>query len=455
MDPRTSESQWQDLSQIVAAGDGGALRAYFEALPPGEAARAISHLGEDEQARVFTLLAPGDVAQLLEGMAEVQAADVIEELPPADAAAILQQLASDDQADLLAELDREDAAAILAAMDPEEARAVRALAQYPPDVAGGLMVTEFLAYPRGARVRDVIDDLRRHVETYADYQVQYIYVVGTDRTLVGVLRLRDLLLARPEVELGRLMLADPVAVADRASLEELEDCFDRYRFLGVPVVDEAGRLVGLVRRSAVEEALARRSEGDYLKSQGIVGGEELRSLPFFTRSTRRLSWLSVNILLNIAAASVIAFYQETLAAVIALAAFLPIISDMSGCSGNQAVAVSMRELALGLVKPADLARVWFKEVWVGLANGLVLGLLLGGVAWLWRGNPYLGLVVGGALALNTLVAVSLGGTIPLILKRLRLDPALASGPILTTVTDLCGFFFALSFAAALLPRLTG
>ena len=176
-------------------------------------------------------------------------------------------------------------------------------------------------------------------------------------------------------------------------------------------------------------------------------------MPLLQRSGRRLSWLSLNIVLNIIAASVIALYQDTLAAVIALAVFLPMVSDMSGCSGNQAVAVSMRELSLGLVRPNELARVLAKEAGIGLLNGLVLGLMLGAAAWFWKGNPFLGLVVGGALALNTFVAVSFGGLIPLALKRMKLDPALVSSPLLTTVTDMCGFFFVLSFASLMLERL--
>jgi magnesium transporter len=158
--------------------------------------------------------------------------------------------------------------------------------------------------------------------------------------------------------------------------------------------------------------------------------------------------------LNVLAASVIAMYQDTLSAVIALAVFLPIISDMSGCSGNQAVAVSIRELTLGLIRPYEFMRVVVKEGAVGMLNGLILGILLGLLAFIWKENVYLALVVGSALALNTVVAVLLGGLIPLALRALRLDPALASGPILTTVTDMCGFFLVLSFASALLPRLT-
>jgi len=208
-----------------------------------------------------------------------------------------------------------------------------------------------------------------------------------------------------------------------------------------------------VRRRAVLEAVADRAEADHLKAAGIIGGEELRSMPVLLRSRRRLAWLSINIVLNIMAASIIAIYEDTLTAVIALAVFLPIVSDMSGCSGNQAVAVSMRELTLGAAHPKDVMRVWRKEAMVGLINGLALGTLLGLAAWAWKGNPVLGLVIGGALAANTIIAVSIGGTVPLVLRQLNLDPAVASGPLLTTVTDMCGFFLLLSLASLVLPAL--
>ena len=250
-----------------------------------------------------------------------------------------------------------------------------------------------------------------------------------------------------------MMIGAPQTVSDLSPLDDLRATFDRYPFYGMPVVNDAGALVGVVRRADVKEALADRSDNDYRKSQGIVGGEELRTMPLLVRSRRRLAWLSVNILLNIVAASVIALYEDTLSAVIALAVFLPIVSDMSGCSGNQAVAVSMRELTLGAAEPGDVFRVWRKEVSVGLINGLALGLLLGMAAWAWKDNPVLGGVVGAALALNTVLAVSIGGTVPLVLKRAGIDPAVASGPLLTTVTDMCGFFLVLSLASVVLPRL--
>jgi magnesium transporter len=292
-------------------------------------------------------------------------------------------------------------------------------------------------------------------EEYAKYNVQYFYVLDKLGKLSGVLRIHDLLFPARQTSLSQIMIPSPLSISDKAPLSDLEEFFEEHHFFGVPVVDDEQRLVGVVLPLAVEEAINKQKTKNFLNLSGIVGGEEFRTMPLFSRARRRLSWLSINIVLNVIAASVIAMYQDTLAAVITLAIFLPMVSDMSGCSGNQAVAVSMRELALGLVRPGELLWVLAKEVRVGVINGIVLGLLIGLIAFAWKGNPWLGLVIGGALAANTVVAVTLGGILPLVLKRLKLDPALVSSPLLTTVTDMCGFFFVLSFATLLLPKLVG
>jgi magnesium transporter len=445
---------WIRLALLATEGQSEAVAAFVHDLPAAEVSRALAHLAEPEQQLVLGLLSPEDAAEVLTALPEAQAVDLVDDMVPGQAAAILDEMPSDEQADILGELELDEARAILAEMEEGAAREAFTLASYPEDSAGGLMRTELLAYQEDQTVADVIHDLQANAEEYARYDVQYAYVVGPERELTGVLRLRDVLLAPRSRRLRAIQLEGVLSVSVTAPLTELEDFFDRHSFLGVPVVDAAHRLVGVVRRFAVEEAVGDRAHEELLKVRGIVGGEELRSMPTLLRVRRRLSWLSVNVALNVIAASVIAMYQETLSAVIALAVFLPIISDMSGCSGNQAVAVSMRELALGLVKPIDVLYVWGREAIVGVLNGLVLGLLIGLTAFLWKGSPALGLVVGAALAINTVVGVSLGGCIPLLLRRFGLDPALASGPILTTVTDMCGFFLVLSLATAALPWLT-
>jgi magnesium transporter len=443
---------WEELRELVDQQDPERVEAFLEGLPAGEAARAVGRLTEEDQEHLLTVLGPEDAADLIEEIPDAQAADMVERLPADAAAAIVQEMSSAQRADLVGDLAPAEAEAILANMEPEQAEVLRSLVSYADDTAGGIMVTEFLSFPETHTVDDVIRELRENADRYAEYDVQYVFVTDANECLTGVLRLRDLLLARRNTPIAAIMLKGPLAIGVQSTLDTLRDFFDTHAFFGVPIVDADGRLVGLVRRAAVEEALGQRAESDFRRSQGIIR-EELRSMPALTRSRRRLGWLSINIVLNVIAASVIAFYQETLAQVIALAVFLPIISDMSGCTGNQAVAVSMRELALGVVKPFELWYVWIKEISVGIINGLVLGLMIATVATLWKGNPYLGIVVGIAMAGNTMVAVSLGGLLPLALKRAGVDPALASGPILTTITDMCGFFFVLGLATVLLQHL--
>jgi magnesium transporter len=429
------------------------LGVALDAIDPTELLHDVFLLSVKEQRALLSALNPERAAALVEELPDTHTADLIEDMPAEDAAPIVEEMASDHRADVLAELDSEDADAIMAEMDEEDAQEIRELISYDADQAGGLMMTEFASYPMARTVREVVEDLTGEEVDYQLLTVHYAYVVVKKKKLKGVIRLRDLVFADPDKTIGQI--AKPaLTVSPEQSLDDLEDFFDEHDIAAVPVVDARGMLVGIVRRRAVLEALAERSEADHLKAAGIIGGDELRSMPVLLRSRRRLAWLSINILLNILAASVIAFYEDTLTAVIALAVFLPIVSDMSGCSGNQAVAVSMRELTLGAALPKDVFRVWRKEAMVGIINGLALGILLGVAAWLWKGNPVLGLVVGGALAVNTVIAVSIGGTVPLILRRFKLDPAVASGPLLTTVTDMCGFFLLLSLASMVLPQIS-
>lgn len=446
---------WETLSQLINTENRSEVAKFIDDLSTSETARAISRLSEEEQQALFTILSPEDAADVIEDISETQAAGVVENLPSEQAAAIMEELDSDHLVDVLGEMDSDASESILSQMEPDDAEEARTLLNYPPDSAGGLMISEFLAFQVDDTIQDVQNDLQENQTRYRNYNVQYFFVVETDKRLAGVLRVHDLLFPARQTRLSDIMIRSPLCVSDQASLAELEIFFDEHKLLGVPVVDNDRHLVGLVLPRFVEEAISKQKTKTFLRLSGIIGGEEFRTMPLAVRSGRRLSWLSMNIVLNIIAASVIAFYQDTLAAVIALAVFLPMVSDMSGCSGNQAVAVSMRELSLGLVKPREIMWVIFKETRVGIVNGLVLGLLLGTVAFLWQDNIWLGIVVGGALAANTLVSVTLGGALPLILKQFRVDPALVSSPILTTVTDMCGFFFVLSFAAAVLPKLTG
>lgn len=445
-----AERPWDEIVDRLDAGDEAGVRELLADWSESDRTHAAAHLSSADLARLFTLIEVGQAAEIVEALPTSQAADAIEAATSEAAAEILEELASDDRADLLAEVEPEEREAILEVSEPETAAEVRSLLEYEPGTAGGLMHTEFVSVRAAGSVAEAIDEIRASAEIYARYSIQYLYAVDDAGRLDGVVPLRSLLLAPPAARVADVMIRKPLAFVATDDLDELYRVFDEAEFLGAPVVDEEGLLIGVVERADVDEATIDQAEADHMKSLGIASGEELRSMPPFQRSGRRLSWLSINILLNLLAASVIAAYEETLQGAIALAVFLPIISDMSGCSGNQAVAVSLRELSLGVVRPGEVLYVLRKEMFVGVVNGIALGVLLGAVAWLWRGEAWLGAVVGLALGLNTLVAVSIGGTTPLLIKRFGWDPALASGPILTTLTDVCGFFLTLSFATAVL-----
>ena len=370
---------WDQLDVIVEAADPDVAHEFLRELPPGETARLVAQLSDAEQQEFITLLHDTDAASLMESLPELQAAQLLAALPAEQAAHIFDEIESDEQVDLLDQMTDEQSEAILEEMDPDEAQNVRFLAQYDSDCAGGLMITEFLAFKESATVDDVLKDLRRNAEQYAEYNVQYIYVLSRDKQLIGVLRLRDLLLAPPTKTIARLMIESPISVPDSTTLEDLQHIFDGRPLFGLPVVDAAGALVGVVRRSDIEEAGEEQAGRTFLRFAGILGGEELRSLPLKTRCARRLSWLSINIVLNVVAASVISMYEETLSAVIALAVFLPMVSDMSGCGGSQAGAVkgaqcgaALSTSAGGAIAAHSLNRCWpgnlahgFRPTWPG------------------------------------------------------------------------------------------
>ncbi len=449
--PAEEPSFTESLELALAQEDADQITLMLEPLPLAQGLRELLELSPDDRRKVLTLIPADLAADLIEEAPHEMGATLMEALEATRAVAIMDELDSDVQADLIGDMDAPEAEAILSKMDAEDAADVRRLVEYDDDTAGGLMMTENFAFSDDQTVGAVLREMASEDQDVDRYRGGHPYILDKAGKPIGVVSLRGLLSTKRSAALTSIMVT-PMTVSVNATLSELGEIFDKHPFLGIPVVEGDGRLVGTVSRGSVSQALLERSESETLKLQGVVG-DELRSMPVWLRSRRRLAWLSANIVLNIIAASVISAYEDTLTAVIAIAIFLPMVSDMSGCSGNQAVGVTMRELSLGLVRPVDAVKVWFKEISVGVINGIALGILIGIVAWVWKGNPALGLVIGLALALNTVLAVSIGGVVPLLLKRLGQDPAVASGPLLTTVTDMAGFFFVLSLATLMMPWL--
>ncbi|MEM9883271.1 MAG: magnesium transporter [Planctomycetota bacterium] len=446
-----------ELSDRIDAGDAAGLSAFLERLPPEDTSYTISHLDDERRTRMFAQLsesAPPLAADLMEHFDDAHAAEIVVELEPAEAAAIVDEMDSDEQTDVLAEMPEPAAEAILEEMSPEEAVDARRRLRYDEDTAGGLMITEFLAYSGSRPVEEVAEDLRDNSEKYGEYEVRYVYATHLDGSLEGVVPMRELVMTPRGTPLGRLAIPSPAVVDVDTDLDDLQDTFNRIDFSALPVVDEAAKLVGVVQRAAVQEARGEAAEEDLAKFGGIFRGEELRTMPLRSRVSRRLIYLAPIGVLLMLSASVINLFIETIEALPVLAMFLPVVSGLCGSGGGQAVAVSMREMSLGLIKPADLGRVLLKEVLVAAGAGVVLGAMLTVVIGLWRGQFLLGLVVGVSIPLVLAVAKAVGGCVPLLLRKLGLDPAMASVPIVTTVVDLVGFGVVLAMATAAMGALT-
>ncbi|MEM6506937.1 MAG: magnesium transporter, partial [Planctomycetota bacterium] len=271
--------------------------------------------------------------------------------------------------------------------------------------------------------------------------------------LTGVVPMRSLIFAPGSSRIESQQVREPITVNVQTSLDDLHDLFDRVDFSAVPVVDDAGRLAGVIQRASVQEAIGDRESEQFLRFGGIVGGEELRSMSIGSRAARRLTFLLPIMLLLLASATVIALFEETVKKLPILAAFLPVVAGICGSGGNQAVAVSIRELSLGLIDSSDFVRVLVKELVVALLIGLVLGAVLFIVVYIWQGNIHLALVLGGAVPFVVTVSKTIGGTTPVLLRKVGVDPAMASGPIVTTVVDLVGFFTVLMLATLMIEKL--
>jgi magnesium transporter len=448
------EQPWETLSHHIKAGDGPAALGLIRRLPSSEALYALGRLKDKKLVKLWRLLIREDIAfaaDLLEPLPDALAALLIERLPTELAAALLAEADSDERVDLLATMSPPKSEAVLAVMDPAEAAELQRNLDYAPDTAGGLMVNEILAFPESATVASVEDYFRVNHDKFDDYVTRYLFTRDDEGQFTGVVRSRRLLVVAADTKLSELRADDFATVTVDTPLEDLEALFDRVDHVAVPVVDGQGRLYGAVRRSAVYEALQEREAATLMRFGGIVGGEELRSMPIGIRTLRRLAFLMPSIALSYLAVSVIAIYEPVVEQVTALAVFLPMVANLSGAAGNQAVAVSIRELTLGLIEWRDLFRVWGKEILVGAINGLAVGAVLAVVIFLVRDDvPVLPLVVGTAYFLSSMLAVVLGGALPLVMTRLGIDPAMLSSPILTTLTDMAAFFLVLALAAAAL-----
>jgi magnesium transporter len=454
------EARTHAVSAAMAAAraedaDSRDVATRIEEIPAADGADVLEDLPVGDAADVAEYLDPETAGAILSEMDPTLAASVLADMEAPEASMVVAAMDPDDAVDILEHVPAPQHDAILREMKHEEAEEVRALERYPPDTAGGIMTTEVTALPEDLTVGQAIEELRRLNEELE--QMFYVYVVDRRRHLVGVLSMRDLILARPERRLSKIMRTEIRSVPATMDQEEVARIMRRYGYLALPVVDDRNRLVGLITFDDAADVIEEEATEDVQKMAG-AGPEERLTSPWTYSFRKRIGWLQVNLATAFLAAAVIGVFQETIAAVPILAAYQTIVSGMGGNASAQAMAVAIRGIALGEVDRKLLGKILYREVIVGLLSGITIGLTTAAIAFAFhhhdaahpdaglRQGLILGLVVFLALVINHINATVTGVAIPFIMKRLGFDPAQSATIFATTFTDCGGFFVTLWLA---------
>lgn len=413
---------------------------------PGDAADVLEELSEEAAVDLLGDLDPDDAAEILEEIAPELAAEILADLDVEAAAAALDHMDPEDAADLIGELPEDAAQMVLEAMKSEEADAVRRLLVYPPDSAGGLMTQEIAVLPIGLTVGEAIERIRV-LNDELDH-LSYVYVVDEEDRLKGVISFRDLVFERPGSGLDDAMVDEPISVTAFADREDVAELVQRYHLFGVPVTDDSGHLLGMVTTDAVLEAIQDEATEDFATSVG-AGAEETVYSAVLPSARMRSPWLMINLALALGVAFVIERQTGVISEVPVIAALMPVVALLGGNAGTQSLAVVIRSLATDDVPASRIVGVLGRQLRIGLLVGLLVGAFaalvtfslieIGLFSSQGTGPLEVAMIVAIAALANLAIATTVGAAIPLLMRRLGLDPALASSIFLTFVTDMVGF----------------
>ena len=421
----------------------------FSRLLPRDQADILSILSVEHLAALIDRISLEALAEATEGL---DTSDVSQAMPNGMLADLLDVISPHVAADVLRALPQDVAASALESM--EAAAEVAPLMAYEDDGTVGLMTPEFIAIHETVTVSQAMSFIRTWAEEYGAANISQVFLVDNDGVVTGTASLSQLVLARPFHDVSLIMNRDVISVATGTNQEEVVRIMERHNIHRLPVVDDANRIVDMVVIDDIIDVFEHEATEDMFRMIGVDQGE--RALDPFWRSVRgRLPWLCVNLATAIAAGLVITLYQSTMIQAVALAAFLPVIAGQGGIAGTQTLTLIVRSIALGELATGNAKRLLFKEAGLGLIHGIVVGLLVAGIAFAWKGNPWLALVVGLAMTANMMVAGVSGVLVPLGLRALKIDPGLASAVAVTTATDVIGFLIYLGLATLMITLIVG
>ena len=434
------------VEQALEEDDRERFLGFVEGLHVADLADLLEYLTRDQRAKAVETLQPELDPEILTYLDAGIREEVIEQIGPRGLARALSALESDDAVDVFEDLDEAFQKQILAALPRGYRAIIEESLSYPEDSAGRLMQREMVVVPSAWTVGDAIDFMRKNKELPKDFYD--LFIVDPKHKPIGAIPLSRVLRNKRPVRLTKIMDDEVHTIPITMDQEDVAYQFRQYGLVSAPVLDEAGRLVGVITVDDVVHVIDEEAEEDLMKMGGVTETDLYSAVLDTTKA--RFSWLTVNLLTAVVASLVIGLFEGTIQQLVALAVLMPIVASMGGNAGTQTLTVAVRAIAMKDLTAANAARFVGKEVLVGSANGILFALMTGAVAWLWFGVPELGLLMAAAMVVNMLVAGLSGTLIPIGLERLGVDPAIASTVFLTTVTDVVGFFTFLGLAALFL-----
>ena len=428
------------------------FREKFLELHSYDQSQFYEKVGPDIRKIMYYFLSPQEMAVIFR---EIEVEDetyqsYLKEMDTQYVATMLEEMYTDDAVDILNDLDNKERESYLEMMDSETADEINELLSYAEYTAGAIMTTEYVSILETSTVRSAMAVMRKEAPTAET--IYYIFVVNDEHQLTGVMSLRDLIIADEDALIRDIMSERIVSVQLTTDQEEAAQIMKDYNFLALPVINEAGVLQGIITVDDIIDVIEEEASDDYSKLAGISDMDDIKDGPF--RSVKnRLPWLIILLFLGMLTANLMSRFEQTLDQVALLALFIPLISGTSGNSGTQALAVAVRGIATGEIGERSKVKLLFREMLTGLIMGIICAVIVVGIVFFWKGSLIIGLLVGGAICCSILVATLAGSFIPLLIYKMGIDPAVASGPFITTLNDVTSLMIYLGLATIFLNQI--
>ena len=440
----------QKIDELLEEGAEREVAALIAEEHPADLAEIINDTDDESKGRIFLLLPEEKRPDVLSNVDDTTLTVLLARLSDKEISHAVDELPTDEAADLVGQLDEDDAERVIALLEEEDQESLQKLLEYPEESAGGIMEGEFVAVLEHATVEEAVEALRERADEVE--RVHNVYVIDGEGRLTGVLPLWRVAISTPGGSVDRFVEKDIVSVPVEMDQEEVASLVKRYDLIEIPVVDDGGRLVGRITVDDVLDVVEEEATEDISRMAGTAD-EEIHETSVFRISFIRLPWLLIGLAGGIGSAFLISRFEGQLNQRLALAFFVPVIMAMGGNVGIQCSSIVVRAIALEEMEAYRVGRRLLREFLVAVMNGLILAALLAGLTLLWKGEADLGVIVGIALLASVLVAAVVGTSVPMLLKRVGIDPAIATGPFITTTNDLLNLFIYFVVATLMLGRI--